>query len=153
MTARQAACCPRAGPIPRRPAPKPAPGAGNGDGAAGASTIRVTRIQAIIRPSKLEALRAALSGHPWVGGMTIGEVKGFGRSRGHDALFRGAEYTIEFVPKLKVEIVVPDPLVPRIVHELEASMRTGRIGDGKIFVERLDEAVRIRTGDRGEEAL
>lgn len=113
----------------------------------------MTRIEAIIRPSKLDALRAALSGHPWIAGMTVGEVKGFGRSRGHDALFRGSEYTIEFLPKVKVELVVPDPLVPRIVQELETAMRSGRIGDGKIFVSRVEEVVRIRTGDRGEEAL
>lgn len=113
----------------------------------------MTRIEAIIRPSKLEALRAALSGHPWVTGMTVGEVKGFGRSRGHEALFRGSEYTIDLLPKLKVELVVPDPLVPRIVHELEAAMRTGRIGDGKIFLSQVEEAVRVRTGDRGEDAL
>jgi len=112
-----------------------------------------TRIEAIIRPSKLDALRAALSGHPWVSGLTVCEVKGFGRSRGHDALYRGGEYTIEFLPKTKVEIVVPDPLVPRIVHELEAAMRTGRIGDGKIFVSHIEEVVRIRTGERGEDAL
>lgn len=117
------------------------------------SRSRVTRIEAIIRPSKLDALRAALAGHPWIAGMTIGEVKGFGRSRGHAALFRGAEYGIEFLPKLKVELVVPDPLVPRVVHELEAAMRSGRIGDGKIFVCPVEEVVRIRTGDRGEEAL
>jgi nitrogen regulatory protein P-II 1 len=113
----------------------------------------VTRIEAIIRPAKLEALREALARHPWVSGITVGEVKGFGRSRGHDALYRGGEYTIEFLPKVKVELVVPDPLVPRILHELEAAMRTGRIGDGKIFVMAIDEAVRIRTGDRGEDAL
>lgn len=113
----------------------------------------MTRIEAIIRPSKLEALRAALAGHPWVTGMTAGEVKGFGRSRGHEALFRGSEYTIDLLPKLKVELVVPDPLVPRIVHELEAAMRSGRIGDGKIFISRVEEAVRVRTGDRGEDAL
>jgi nitrogen regulatory protein P-II 1 len=113
----------------------------------------VTRIEAIIRPSKLDALRAAVSGHPWVSGMTVHEVKGFGRSRGHDALFRGGEYRVDFLPKLKVEVVVPDPLVPRIVHELEAAMRTGRIGDGKIFVSPVEEAIRIRTGDVGEEAL
>jgi nitrogen regulatory protein P-II 1 len=113
----------------------------------------VTRIEAIIRPGKLEALREALAGHPWIAGMTVGEVKGFGRSRGHDALFRGGEYTIDFLPKVKVELVVPDPLVPRILHELETAMRTGRIGDGKIFVVAVGEVVRIRTGDRGEEAL
>jgi nitrogen regulatory protein P-II 1 len=113
----------------------------------------VTRIEAIIRPSKLDALRVAVSGHPWVSGMTVGEVKGFGRSRGHEALFRGSEYSIDFLPKVKVEIVVPDPLVPRIVHELEAAMRTGRIGDGKIFISPVEETIRIRTGDRGEDAL
>lgn len=113
----------------------------------------MTRIEAIIRPSKLDALRAALSGHPWIAGLTAGEVKGFGRSRGHVALFRGAEYGIAFLPKVKVELVVPDPLVPRVLHELEAAMRTGRIGDGKIFVSRVEEVVRIRTGERGEEAL
>ncbi len=80
-------------------------------------------------------------------------MKGFGRSRGHDALFRGAEYTVDFIPKVKVELVVPDPLVPRILDDLERWMRTGRIGDGKIFVTPVDEAVRIRTGDRGEDAL
>ena len=113
----------------------------------------MTRIEAIIRPSKLDALRVALAGHPWVSGLTVGEVKGFGRSRGHEALYRGGEYTIEFLPKVKVEIVVPDPLVPRIVHELEAALRTGRIGDGKVFLSRVEEAVRVRTGDRGEDAL
>ena len=113
----------------------------------------MTRIEAIIRPSKLEALRAALAGHPWIAGITVGEVKGFGRSRGHEALHRGGAYTVEFLPKVKVELVVPDPLVPRVVHELEAAMRTGRIGDGKVFVSAVEDAVRIRTGDRGEEAL
>ena len=113
----------------------------------------MTLIEAIIRPSKLEALREALAGHPWVSGMTVGEVKGFGRSRGHEALFRGSEYGIAFLPKVKVELVVPDPLVPRIVHELEAAMRSGRIGDGKIFISPIEEVIRVRTGDRGEEAL
>ena len=113
----------------------------------------MTRIEAIIRPSKLDALRAALAGHPWVAGLTVGEVKGFGRSRGHEALYRGGEYAIEFLPKVKVEIVVPDPVVPRIVHELEAAMRTGRVGDGKIFLSRVEEAIRVRTGEHGEDAL
>jgi nitrogen regulatory protein P-II 1 len=113
----------------------------------------VTRIEAIVRPSKLDELRAALSGHPWIGGLTIGEVKGYGRQRGHPAIHRGAEYSIDFLPKLKVELVVPDPLVPRVLHELERSLRSGAIGDGKIFVTRVVEAVRIRTGDRGEDAL
>lgn len=113
----------------------------------------MTRIEAIIRPSKLDALRAAVAGHPWVSGITITEVKGFGRSRGHDALYRGSEYTIDFLPKVKVEIVVPDPVVPRILHDIEATMRSGRIGDGKIFVSPVLDAVRVRTGERGEDAL
>ncbi|GAO02649.1 P-II family nitrogen regulator [Anaeromyxobacter sp. PSR-1] len=110
------------------------------------------RIEAIIRPSRVEQVRAALA-HPWISGMTVSEARGFGRQRGHVELYRGAEYTIELVPKLRVELVVPDPLVPRMVAELEAWVRTGRIGDGKIFVTPVDEAVRIRTGDRGEDAL
>ena len=103
----------------------------------------MTRIEAIIRPAKLDELRAALACNPWIAGLTVGEVKGY----------RGGEYTIEFLPKVKVEIIVPDPLVPRILHELESAMRTGLIGDGKIFVSSLDEVVRIRTGERGEGAL
>ncbi len=113
----------------------------------------MTKIEAIIPPSKLEELREALSGQPWISGLTVGEVKGFGRSRGHAAIHRGAEYTVDFLPKVKVEVVVPDPLVPRIVHDIERWMRTGRIGDGKIFVSRIDEAIRVRTGERGEDAL
>jgi nitrogen regulatory protein P-II 1 len=113
----------------------------------------MTRIEAIIRPSKLEALLEALRGHPWVTGLTVGEVKGFGRSRGHGAIYRGSEYAVDFVPKLKVELVIPDPLVPRMVDDLEHVVRTGAIGDGKIFVVKIDEAIRIRTGERGEDAL
>jgi nitrogen regulatory protein P-II 1 len=113
----------------------------------------VTRIEAIIPPSKLDGLRAALAGSPWGTGLTVAEVKGFGRSRGHGALHRGAEYGVEFVSKLRVELVVPDPLVPRLVYEIERAVRTGRIGDGKIFVTRILEAVRVRTGERGEDAL
>ncbi|HEX9308015.1 MAG TPA: P-II family nitrogen regulator [Anaeromyxobacter sp.] len=113
----------------------------------------MTRIEAIIQPSKLDDLRAALAGNPWVSGLTVGEVKGFGRSRGHGALYRGTEYAVDFVPKVKVELVVPDPLVPRIVNDLERWIRTGRIGDGKIFVTPVQEAIRIRTGERGEDAL
>jgi nitrogen regulatory protein P-II 1 len=113
----------------------------------------VTLIEAIIPPEKLDDLRAALAGSPWATGLTVGEVKGFGRSRGHGALYRGAEYAVDFVPKVRVELVVPDPLVPRVVHEIERCVRTGRIGDGKIFVTRIIEAVRVRTGERGEDAL
>jgi nitrogen regulatory protein P-II 1 len=112
----------------------------------------MTRIEAIVRPSKLDELKRSID-HPWIAGLTVTEVKGHGRQRGHPAVYRGAEYTIDFVPKLKVEIVVPDPLVPRVLHDLQRALRTGRIGDGKIFVSRVEEAIRIRTGERGEGAL
>ena len=110
------------------------------------------RIEAIIRPSKLEEVKKALS-HEWITGLTVSEVKGYGRQKGHTEIYRGAEYVVEVVPKLKVELVVPDPLVPRILHDLARWVRTGRIGDGKIFVTEVEEAVRIRTGERGEGAL
>ncbi|ABS27815.1 P-II family nitrogen regulator [Anaeromyxobacter sp. Fw109-5] len=110
------------------------------------------RIEAIIRPSKLEDVRRLLS-HPWISAMTVSEVRGAGRQKGHAELYRGAEYVIDLIPKLKLEIVLPDPLVDRVVADLESWLRTGRIGDGKIFVEPLDDAVRVRTGERGEDAL
>jgi nitrogen regulatory protein P-II 1 len=111
----------------------------------------VKTIEAIIRPSRLEDVKEALS--RWIAGLTVTEVKGYGRQRGRAEIFRGAEYLIDAVPKLKVELVVPDPLVPRVLHELERTLRTGRIGDGKVFVTAADDAVRIRTGERGEDAL
>jgi len=112
------------------------------------------RVEAIIRPSKLDEVTDALSRvGAWISGITVGEAKGFGRQRGHELLYRGGEYTIDFVPKLRIEVVVPDPLVPRVVHELERSLRTGKVGDGKIFVTPVDDAVRVRTGERGEDAL
>ncbi len=110
------------------------------------------KIEAIIRPSKLDDVKRALSS-AWIAGLTVTEVKGYGRQRGHAELYRGAEYVIDFVPKLKVEIVVPDPLVPRVLHDLERTLRTGKVGDGKVFVGPVDEAVRVRTGERGEDAL
>jgi nitrogen regulatory protein P-II 1 len=112
----------------------------------------VTKIEAIVRPSKLDEVKAALD-HAWIAGITVSEVKGYGRQKGHVELHRGAEYQVDMVPKLKVEIVVPDPLVPRILHELQRALRTGKVGDGKIFVGRVDGAVRVRTGERGEDAL
>ena len=112
----------------------------------------MTKIEAIVRPSGLDEVKKALD-HQWINGITVSEVEGYGRQRGHDGMFRGAEYRIDMNPKLKIEIVVPDPLVPRLLHELERSLRTGRIGDGKVFVTRIDEAVRVRTGERGEDAL
>lgn len=112
------------------------------------------RVEAIIRPSKLGEVKEALTGiGAWITGLTAGEVKGFGRQRGHDALYRGGEYTVDFLPKIRIEVVVPDPLVPRVVHELERALRSGRVGDGKVFVTPVDDAVRVRTGERGEDAL
>jgi nitrogen regulatory protein P-II 1 len=112
------------------------------------------RIEAVIRPSKLAGVREALSGiGAWISGMTAIEVKGFGRQRGHDALYRGGEYTIDFLPKILIEVVVPDPLVPRVLHELERTLRSGRVGDGKVFVTPVDDAIRVRTGERGEDAI
>ncbi len=112
----------------------------------------MTKIEAIVRPSKLDEVRRALEG-AWIAGMTVSEVKGCGRQKGHAEQYRGAEYDVDLNPKLKIEVVVPDPLVPRVVHDLERALRTGKIGDGKLFVGRLDEAVRVRTGERGESAL
>jgi nitrogen regulatory protein P-II 1 len=112
----------------------------------------VKKIEAIVRPSKLDDVKKALS-HPWIAGLTVTEVKGYGRQKGHAELYRGAEYVVDMVPKLKIEIVVPDPLVPRLLEDLVRWARTGRIGDGKIFVLQVDGAVRIRTGERGEDAL
>jgi len=112
----------------------------------------MTKIEVVVRPWNLDEVKRALA-HPWVTGMTVSEVKGFGRQKGHTALFRGSEYVVDMNPKLKIEIVVPDPLVPRILDDLERSLKTGKIGDGKAFVTRIDEAIRIRTGERGEGAL
>lgn len=111
----------------------------------------MTKVEAIIRPSKVEEVTRALSA--WVEGLTLVEVKGHGRQKGHLELHRGAEYTVDFVPKVKLEVIVPTPLVPRILDLLERTVRTGKIGDGKVFASPVDEAVRVRTGERGEEAL
>jgi len=111
----------------------------------------VRKLQVVIRPDKLEDLKKALT--PWVTGLTVSEVKGHGRQKGHTELYRGGEYVVDLLPKYLVEVVVPTPLVPRAVHELERALRTGKIGDGKIFVTEVLEAVRVRTGERGEGAL
>ncbi len=110
------------------------------------------RIEAIVRPSSLEELGPLLS-HPWIAGITVTEVKGVGRQRGHVEIYRGVEYTVDLRPRLKLEIVVPAPLAPRISEELLKLLRTGRIGDGKIFLTPVEGAVRIRNGDRDEDAL
>lgn len=110
------------------------------------------KVEAIIKPFKLEEIKEALN-QVGVQGMTVSEVKGFGRQKGHTELYRGAEYVVDFLPKIKIEIVIPDAIVAKVVEAIEGAAKTGRIGDGKIFVTTLDEAVRIRTGERGDSAL
>jgi len=110
------------------------------------------RIEAIIKPFKLDEVKAALNAVA-VQGMTVTEVRGFGRQKGHKEVYRGAEYVVELLPKIKVEVVVPDQVVARVVETIAKAAKTGKIGDGKIFVLPVEEAVRIRTGERGEGAL
>jgi len=110
------------------------------------------KIEAIIKPFKLDEVKNALQ-ELGISGMTVVEVKGFGRQKGHTEIYRGAEYTVEFVPKIKIETAVPADSVPVVVERIITAARTGKIGDGKIFVFDLEEAVRIRTGERGREAL
>jgi nitrogen regulatory protein P-II 1 len=110
------------------------------------------KIEAIIKPFKLEEVKEALD-QIGVRGITVSEVKGFGRQKGHTELYRGAEYVVDFLPKIKIEIALPDDLVDKAVEAIIASAKTGRIGDGKIFILPLDEAIRIRTGEKGEEAI
>ena len=110
------------------------------------------KVEAIVKPFKLDDVKDAL-GEVGVLGLTVTEVKGFGRQKGHTESYRGAEYIVDFLPKMKIEVVVPDELVPAVLEAIEKAARTGRIGDGKIFVTLVEEAVRIRTGERGEGAL
>ena len=110
------------------------------------------KIEAIIKPFKLDEVKNALA-EIGIQGLTISEVKGFGRPKGHTELYRGAEYTIDFLPKVKVEVVVADSKSEQVVETIQAAAKTGRIGDGKIFIIPCEEAVRIRTGERGEEAI
>ena len=110
------------------------------------------KIEAIIKPFKLEEVKSALA-EIGVQGMTLTEVKGFGRQKGHTEIYRGSEYTVDFLPKVKLEIVVENGQVDQIVHTIVKTANTGKIGDGKIFVSAVDEAVRIRTGERGEDAV
>ncbi len=110
------------------------------------------KIEAIIKPFKLEEVKEALS-NVGIKGLTVIEVKGFGRQKGHKELYRGAEYEIEFLPKVKLEVVVPDAEVESVIEAIVSSARTGRLGDGKVFLTPVEEVVRIRTGERGEEAI
>ena len=110
------------------------------------------KIEAIIKPFKLEEVKDAL-GEIGIDGMTVSEVKGFGRQKGHTEIYRGSEYTVDFLPKVKIEIVVQDALAANAVQAVLRSARTGKIGDGKIFVSSIDEAVRIRTEEKNELAV
>ncbi len=110
------------------------------------------KVEAIIKPFKLDEVKEALN-EIGIQGITVGEVKGFGRQKGHTELYRGAEYVVDFIPKIKMEIIVADDVVAKVVETIEQAAKTGRIGDGKIFVTHVEEVVRIRTGERGEDAL
>jgi nitrogen regulatory protein P-II 2 len=109
-------------------------------------------VTAIVKPFKLDEVREALSAIG-VQGVTVTEVKGFGRQKGHTELYRGAEYVVDFLPKVKIEAAVEDAVVERVIEAVEVAARTGKIGDGKIFVAALEQVVRIRTGETGKEAL
>ena len=110
------------------------------------------KIEAIIKPFKLDEVREALS-DIGVTGLTVTEVKGFGRQKGHTELYRGAEYVVDFLPKVKLEVVVADSLLKRVMEAITSAARTGKIGDGKIFVTAVEQVVRIRTGESGEAAI
>jgi nitrogen regulatory protein P-II 1 len=112
----------------------------------------VKKVEAIIKPFKLEEVKEVLSGNG-IKGLTVSEVKGFGRQKGHKELYRGAEYEIEFLPKVKLEIVVPDKDVDIVIDTIVSSARTGRLGDGKVFVTPVEQVIRIRTGEHGENAI
>lgn len=116
----------------------------------GQSTVK--KIEAIIKPFKLDEVKEALH-EVGVSGITVTEAKGFGRQKGHTELYRGAEYVVDFLPKVKLEVVVPDSLAERVVEAIAAAAQTGRIGDGKIFVTSVESALRIRTGERNDDAL
>ena len=110
------------------------------------------KVEAIFKPFKLDEVREALS-EVGISGLTVTEVKGFGRQRGHTELYRGAEYVVDFLPKVKIEIVVPDAMVEQSIDAILKAARTGKIGDGKIFVTSVEQVVRIRTGETGEAAV
>ena len=110
------------------------------------------KIEAVIKPFKLDEVKEALHGIG-IQGMTVTEVRGFGRQKGHTELYRGAEYVVDFLPKIKLEIAVKDEMVDKVIDAIVRAANTGRIGDGKIFVSSIEEAVRIRTGERGNDAV
>lgn len=110
------------------------------------------KIEAIIKPFKLDEVKKALN-DIHIEGMTVTEVKGFGRQKGHTEVYRGAEYAVDFLPKVKIEVVTSEDMAAKVVGAIQASAKTGKIGDGKIFVSSIEETIRIRTGERGKEAL
>ncbi len=110
------------------------------------------KIEAVIKPFKLDDVKDALNAIG-IQGMTVYEVKGFGRQKGHVELYRGAEYDISFIPKVKIEVVVADSIAEKVISTIQEKAKTGKIGDGKIFVSKLEEIIRIRTGERGETAI
>jgi len=110
------------------------------------------KIEAIVKPFKVDEVKNALT-KIGVQGMTVTEVKGFGRQKGHTEVYRGAEYTIDFIPKIKIDLIVSDELVPQVIETIERAARTGKIGDGKIFLSPVEEVIRIRTGERGKDAI
>jgi nitrogen regulatory protein P-II 1 len=110
------------------------------------------KIEAIIKPFKLDEVKNALS-KIGIQGMTVTEVKGFGRQKGHTEVYRGAEYKIDFLPKMKIEVIVTDEMVTQVIENVERAAKTGKIGDGKVFISPVDEVIRIRTGERGKDAI
>ncbi len=113
---------------------------------------QMKKIEAIIKPFKLDEVKNALT-KIGVQGMTVTEVKGFGRQRGHTEVYRGAEYKIDFLPKVKLELITSEEMIPQVIETIERASKTGKIGDGKIFISPVDEVIRIRTGERGKDAI
>ena len=121
-------------------------------GRPGSSLRHMKKIEAIIKPFKMEDVKEALA-EAGIEGMTVSEVKGFGRQKGHTEIYRGSEYTVDFLPKVKFEIVVADDRVAKVVAAIVAAAKTGKIGDGKVFVTPIEDAIRIRTEERGDSAI
>src|SRR3990172_6259473 len=113
---------------------------------------KMKKIEAISKPFKLDEVKSALT-KIGVHGMTVTEVKGFGRQKGHTEVYRGAEYKIDFLPKVKIELITTEEIVPQVIENIERAAKTGKIGDGKIFVSPVEEVIRIRTGERGSDAI
>ena len=111
------------------------------------------KVKVVVQPGKLEALKDALRHHPWISGVTVTEVKGYGRQKGHMEIYRGAEYAINFLPKVRIEVAVASEQIDQVVETIGTAAKTGQIGDGKIFVTSIEQAVRIRTGETDVDAL